>query len=512
MKKLMFRKRRDRIPDLGLIILILPIALFYGVDSNAESHSFKRIAKEQSIATLDSSTIIPASFAVSPDGRRVAYVEKIGNKQVAVVDGIRQKVYDEINVYDYVPLEFSPDSTKIGFFAREDKRWFFVIDGKEQKEHEPVKTLKPFRSLSFYYSEEGNHYCYAAKAADKQYLVVDGKVGSNEYEEVFPCTFSRDGKRVAYRARERQGEKIFYVIDGVKQKEYGIAYGFTFSPDGKRFAYLAYPKKAWTQRGQRELMVINGREEKEYYRVSMVEFSPDSKRTAYQAEPGTDVMPKGVIVLDGQEISDERAGLGGLKFSPDGKRIAYGATVWNFGTWMTPKPLTSYVYHVIDGKPGKTYDGASIPVFSPDSRRLAYYGKVQNKHMMVIDNEEGKRYDYTGHPVFSADSKRVGYTAKQEKDRFIVVDGQEYNKYESISDPVFSPDSKRVCYLAKKSGKQTVIIDDIEGQFYDEIYPRRWRKRVAHTGIGFSSHDSFHYFAKKGSELIFVQETIEPLD
>jgi hypothetical protein len=33
--------------------------------------------------------------------------------------------------------------------------------------------------------------------------------------------------------------------------------------------------------------------------------------------------------------------------------------------------------------------------------------------------------------------------------------------------------------------------------------------RVAHNGIGFSSDVRFYYFAKRGSELVFVQETIE---
>jgi Tol biopolymer transport system component len=337
---------------------------------------------------------------------------------------------------------------------------------------------------------------------------IDGKIGSNDYGQVFPCTFSSDGKRIAYSVRE--GEKLFWVIDDVKQKEYSVIGWFKFSPDGKRFAYNAHPDKAWTQRGQRMLMVIDGREEKDYWRVwDHNIFSPDSKKTAYSADPGTSDPPKGVISLDGREISDEKAGLALPVFSPDSKRIAYRATVYQ-ESFMGPWPPPSYAFTVVDGKPGKTYDRASIPVFSPDGRRLAYYGVVQKKYLMIIDNKEGKRYDDIGHPVFSPDSKRVGYYAEQGADRFIVVDGKEYNAYESFTTPIFSPDSKRVCYLAKKSGKLTVVIDDIEGQFYDEIYPRHWRKRVAHNGIGFSSDDSFYYFAKKGSELIFVQETIEP--
>jgi hypothetical protein len=144
--KLMFHKRKDHIPHLRLILLILLLAIFYGNNGNAEPYSFKRIVKERIIGSVDSSNIIPDSFSVSPDGRRVAYIIKIGNRQVFVVDDLKQKAYDEIKL-DYFGPQFSPDSTRIGYFAREDNRWFFVIDGKEQKEYQPEA------SLSVYYSE-----------------------------------------------------------------------------------------------------------------------------------------------------------------------------------------------------------------------------------------------------------------------------------------------------------------------------------------------------------------------
>ena len=493
-------KKRDHLPDAVLILASVLLTFFYYGHSNAESFSFKRNVKESIVASIDSSSMIPESFTVSPDGRRVAYVVKVGNKQAAVVDGIQQKPYDEIKI-DYSGLLFSPDSAKIGLFVRENSRWFFVIDGKEQREHQPATNP------SFHYSEEGSRYCYVAKTLDKNYLVIDGQVGSKESENIWACTFSRDGKRSAYGVRE--GKKEFWVVDHVKQKEYGVAGSFTFSPDGRRFAYSAYPDKDWTRRGQRWFMVIDGREEKEYWKIfSRWVFSPDSKRTAYAAEPGTDVRLRPVIVLDGREIKDDSAGFSEPVFSPDSQRVAYMATVYKKG-FMVSTPAPSYDFTVVDGKPGQHYDRTSIPVFSPDSRRFAYYGVLQDQYRMVIDNKEGKRYDDIGHPVFSPDSKRVGFNARQEKNNLIAVDGREYNAYEYVSKPVFSPDSQRVCYLAKKSGRRTVVIDDAEGLFYDEIYPRGWRMRVAHNGIGFSSDVRFHYFAKRGSELIFVQETIE---
>jgi WD40 repeat protein len=499
-KEIIYHRKRGHLPDVALIMASVLLTFFYYGHSHAESFLFKRNVQERIVASIDSSTLIPESFTVSPDGRRVAYVVKVGSKQAAVVDGIQQKSYDEIKI-DYFGLLFSPDSTRIGFFVRDNSRWFFVIDGKEQREHQPANNP------SFRYSEEGPRYCYAAKTMDKNYLVIDGQVGSKESENIWSCTLSRDGKRSAYGVRE--GKKEFWVVDHVKQKEYGVIGSFTFSPDGKRFAYSAYPDKDWTRRGQRWFMVIDGREEKEYWKIfSLGVFSPDSRRTAYAAEPGTSVRLRPVIVLDGREIKDDIAGFSQPVFSPDSQRIAYMATVYKKG-FMVPTPAPTYDFNVVDGKPGQFYDRTSIPVFSPDSRRFAYYGVLQDKYMMVIDNKESKQYDDLGHPVFSPDSKRVGFNARQEKNNLIVVDGREYNAYEYVSRPVFSPDSKRVCYLAKKSGKRTAVVDDVEGLFYDEIYPKGWRMRVAHNGIGFSSDVSFYYFAKKGSELIFVQETIE---
>jgi hypothetical protein len=50
---------------------------------------------------------------------------------------------------------------------------------------------------------------------------------------------------------------------------------------------------------------------------------------------------------------------------------------------------------VVDGKEGKEYDGIvkGTPVFSPDSKHLAYMARRGGKWFVVIDGEEGKEYD-----------------------------------------------------------------------------------------------------------------------
>jgi hypothetical protein len=105
--------------------------------------------------------------------------------------------------------------------------------------------------------------------------------------------------------------------------------------------------------------------------------APTAREQHNAAEPGTDVVLRPVIVLDGREIKDDAAGFSEPVFSPDSQRIAYMARVYKKG-FMVPTPAATYDFTVVDGKSGPFYDRTSIPVFSPDSRRFAYYGVRQD--------------------------------------------------------------------------------------------------------------------------------------
>jgi hypothetical protein len=56
----------------------------------------ERVASEKRIAQIDTTTWIPESFKVSPDGRRVAYGAGVGDQRLVVVDDQEGKRYDEI--------------------------------------------------------------------------------------------------------------------------------------------------------------------------------------------------------------------------------------------------------------------------------------------------------------------------------------------------------------------------------------------------------------------------------
>jgi hypothetical protein len=85
-------------------------------------------------------------------------------------------------------------------------------------------------------------------------------------------------------------------------------------------------------------------------------------------------------------------------------------------------------------------------VFSDDSKRLAYGGRVVNaavgdKCFLVVDGQKGTDYDALGCFGFSNDGKHIAFTAKKGDKMVIVVDGQERQECSSVpAGPVFRSD------------------------------------------------------------------------
>jgi Tol biopolymer transport system component len=57
----------------------------------------------------------------------------------------------------------------------------------------------------------------------------------------------------------------------------------------------------------------------------------------------------------------------------------------------------------------------SQPVFSSDRQNVAYVVIQGGKQFIVLNDKEGKAYDKVGYPVFSPDSKQLAYEATEEK-------------------------------------------------------------------------------------------------
>jgi hypothetical protein len=107
-------------------------------------------------------------------------------------------------------------------------------------------------------------------------------------------------------------------------------------------------------------------------------------------------------------------------------------------------------------------------------------------------------------PVFSPDSKRVAYGVRAGKGWFAVVDGVEGKPYEAMGVyPVFSPNSTHVAYGANVGSKWFVVLDGVEGAEYDDV--------VAMGGgrIVFDSENRYHHLALKGDDIYLVEVSMQ---
>ncbi len=403
----------------------------------AAQRSPKRDVAERVLAEIDLPALQRDSLTLSPDGKRVAYVLRVGQLWFAVVDGKAGKA----STFAPSPI-FSPDSRRVAYVAPARAGRSVVVDGQEGKPHTDIEA----RSLHF--SPDSRRVAYAAREPDGAFIVVDEQEGKR-YEAAWSPIFSPNGKRVAYGAA--QGRKRFVVVDGQEGKPYSIAYGYVFSPDSKRVAYGAH-------QGRTAFVVVDGEERKPYEDlVCPPVFSPDSRRVAYVAAQGG----KQVVVVDGQEGEPyDRISCPPI-FSPDSRRVAYAAQVG------PDTPMNREQFLVVDGKAGEPFDAIGTYRFSPDSTRVAYTGRVGTKWLVVTDGREGKAYDrILDGPVFSPDSKRVAYGAQMREKWFAVVDESARGPYDTMG--TRSPGARIVFdsatalhYLALKGSRIYLVEEQI---------------------------------------------------
>jgi len=130
-------------------IVFFIIALLLAMPQNLMSQVIGpiRSAEERFVSLIDEPSIIKRSLTISPDGTRIAWVEKFEGKEFVVIDGLTQRKYDEIKV-DREWSSFSVDGSKISYYGRSGKDWFLVVDSLEKRlvEMKPGQSNSPFLS------------------------------------------------------------------------------------------------------------------------------------------------------------------------------------------------------------------------------------------------------------------------------------------------------------------------------------------------------------------------------
>lgn len=394
-------------------------------------------------------------LAVSPDARRVAYAAKRDGKEFVIVNGRAGKLYDDI----YSWPSFSPDGKHLVYVANQGQKKLLVIDGNE------VGGYEDYGQVLF--SPDGKRWAYIGIRQGYKYVVIDGVEGKARKEmSHLPLFFSVDGKHLAYEADD------YIVIDGVEQKLLGNILGipWVLSPDGTRTAYRV--ENLFNEpRDQPDLYpVIDGVLIRKHCVGSSFVFSPDSKHVCYDAfyrNDKTGRIDTQCIVIDGIEGKRYNNILSTPVFSPDSKRLAYIAG------------RDSQQIVVIDGSQEGDYKQIRDDslVFSPDSQRLAYVASGTGKRWVVIINgSEGETYDDIGADgvIFGPDSTRFAYTSKKAGKWFVISDIGESKSYDHIGPGTitFDTSSTHLAWAAGIAGKWVIVVDGFESREYDSLLPK----------------------------------------
>jgi Tol biopolymer transport system component len=340
------------------------------------------------------------------------------------------------------------------------------------------------KSAAVYASDDGAHIAYMGVRGESQFVGRDGTEDPAfaTLSRSVPPTFGGGGRHLAYGAH-LSGDDFRLILDGVPVDTEPLApTAAVFSPDGERLAYTAM---RGNDRSDSECRIILDGRPGEWFAGTRnapgaMQFSPDGRRFAYYAVDG-DLHARWYVDGVPQRLFNEAPSLTlarfrGIsvlepplpaRFSPDSQRFAYFADVVEKGVAI-----------IEDDVAGPLFKELRAPVFSPDSRHLAYVGRTYgNKMALVIDGAVSSEWDVTGtgEPVFSSDSRRVAVTLERVAGGFlrkrklyaVAVGGRSFPEEpgdDASLAPAFSPDGTRVAWWLQRGRESLMVIDGIVEQ------------------------------------------------
>ncbi len=447
----------------------------FTVASHLQGQQIKRKVKETFIAKIDGSKLVNNSFSYSNNMKRIAYCLYEGDKQIAVIDGIKGQPFEKVNM----PF-FSPDSKYFTYSAHDGKKWIWITGEKKEKAVDTSATIA-FQM----YGPDNKNIVYILNDGSKFFLKYKG-IKSKSYNAINAnsIVFSKDGNSIAFTAT--QDKKQLIVLNDEEQTLFDQVGFPVLSADGKHLGF-------WAINGNKSFAVIDKVQSRAYENVSSIIFSDHGNHFAYQAVSGN----KNIVIYDSTE-SEKYDVVHSLCFNPDGLRLAYGVEL--------AKPRKEDFKHhlVIDGKISAPYETVveNSLKFSSDGKSFAFEGENHDQFFMVLNGADGKHYSdvmqFTA--TFSPDNLRFAYVAENEYKRFINADTVEGKPFQDIYSIAFSPNSRWFAYSARLNDKELIIVEDNLGSTYDSI--------LANGQIIFDAPNRFHYMAMKDKKIILVEEKI----
>lgn len=449
----------------------------------------------------------PRSLEASDDAKHVAFAIRRARGMSVWHDGVEGPTYERIR-----KLRFSSVGARLAYIAAKTPDTdVVVLDGKELATHTSISPN------SLYFSPDGNRIAYVFSAPTNRAVtipplfrtldgeltkvgaytplsvVVDGQPG-REYRGISPeMLFSPDSKHLAYQAElapatNRTVGLVCIVRDGVESEYYeGCLEGTpVFSADSQHLAFAARRNGKW-------YTVLDGKQGRAYDIIASgsLAFSPDSQRLVYRAEREG----KRFLVVDGEEMSPAGTDVfGDPAFSPDSQRMAKHVTRARTAFWL------------IDNQAGPEYDGVSVLLFSPDSRRTAYTGWRDGQRYLMLDGVESQACEQMeDSSQFSSDSRQFLWIAKRQSKCRLVSNLQEQGaEYDMAGKIKLSPDGRHVAFFAARGGvagntsdSNFIVVDGREGPPY-----------VAIRQFAFDGNHTIHAIGMRMNPEAFIDEIV----
>jgi Tol biopolymer transport system component len=379
----------------------------------------------------------------SPDGKRIGYRAKQGNRWFIMVNDQRGPEFDRVSS----PV-FSPDGRQVAYWARQDKKEFIVLDDKPG----PV-----FDGAGFpVFGPDNGKVAYRARQG-RQWFVMRSDQPSPAFDDIGHYTapargsdsadlvFSPDGLQLAYAAR--RGEQWFIVREGRPGPVFEHVGLPVFGPDG-RLAHRA-------RQNDREFIVLGEQKGPEFDFVSNPVFSPDGRDVAYWARQG-----KTEFVMRGDRkgpVFESLNRVGAPVFNRDGSQVIYWAK-------------RGEKEFILSGEQkGPEFDAIEAPVFNRRTDQIAYRARQGDKEWVMLGNQKGPEFDFDHSSrnrllAFSPDGHPLAYRVKQEGKEFILFGENKGPAFDEVGDPVLSPNGGRLAYRAKTGERWFMLTTDPEGR------------------------------------------------
>jgi hypothetical protein len=422
------------------------------------------------------------AFAATADGHVAAFWPQSDGRLRFVWDGVAGDPFDGlVEMRDKSAAIFvSPDGAHLAYVGLRGGRGFVGRDGGEDASFGDFS-----RSVPPVFSHDGGHLGYGVIVGDDGRLVLDGQIVGDAPLAPIEVVFSADGVLafVEMRAAPDGGHDVRIVLDGHPGEWFrgmrNARGAMQFSPDGRRFASYRIDTRGhgqWVIDGV-PMRLVNDAHPVSLARMRGVgvldpplvaRFSPDGSRFAWFA----DLVDGGVAIAEDDLPGPSFKAVGKPVFSPDSRRLAYVAQTLA-GTWTL----------VVDGRPTDELRStdAGVPVFSPDSRHVAVAlchdegGVFRRRHLVRMIQDGAPLLEVPGdvacqHVVFSPDGQRLGWWVQTGPETTVMVDLDRVATVGQIVGYQVFTASGLLAFAATTPGKSaTVYLDGLAGPRAEEL-------------------------------------------